>query len=273
MALGIGAAVELDMFKNLRFLLILAVMPILLGPACVKAPVVKPVEIIPVVQPTLPKTFGEIKIEEGIGIFLQYKSMHILIDPIGHPVSQMDYVLLTELPKEKDPAPWKANFPPDQKIVGLPKGISFLTNAGFSQVKGLASGQKILLKKEEAFLFLTGVSGKDASGETSGGYLMEFDNGRIVLFLGGLTDEAVLREFLYGLRDDGKEVDVLIINSDDEKKLAARLSLFQPKLGLILADNQGKVAPLKEEIFKTALTDELFSGSYRLVRFGDSIQF
>jgi hypothetical protein len=130
-----------------------------------------------------------------------------------------------------------------------------------------------MLKKDNAFLFVSGVQSKSPSGIMVNGYLLEFDNGRNILVSGEIANLDVLRPFLYGLRDEGKEIHMVFLYNGamNETTAAEILALFQPRLGVLFSGVSGQ--KFSNELFQQSLKDQLFEGSVLTAKAGDVFPF
>lgn len=219
----------------------------------------------PVEPPVVEKTFGEITYG-GLGTLrIQYKSIVVLTDPgvaSGELKRPLDYLVLT------DGRSAALEVRKDLKIVASDQTARAMAQHGFTQAKGLARGKKLLLKKDEDFLFISAV------GPEGSGYLLEFDNGRNIFVSGSETKEAVMREFVYGLRDDGKQIDLAFFSSRvGVEWCGVFIGLFQPQAAYILQSDGLDVAPLDESRLKTKLQEEMYSGQIQIPKPGDKIYF
>jgi len=224
----------------------------------------------------LDRTHGEIELLNPSAGLVSYKNMSILVNPLIirskdiQALPPLDYVLL---------AAGNPNYFGDQirsalkkktKIISPPQSRGKLNQEGFGNVKGLGSGGRVLLKKEKGYLFVQGVTDQTAPVHTNG-YFLEFDNGRTVYFTGALRKADSLREFLYSLRDDGKEIDMAIIDTKEltnTNQTAESISLLQPKLAVLIGAKS-----IDREDLDQKLKDQLFYGSLYFANPGDKIPF
>lgn len=257
-----------------RALLIGAALAALAAASCGKKAVRPPP---PVTEgPSLEKTFGEIRFTGAATQLISYKDIRLLVDPSFTSASlpALDYLLLTDAEPAHFSAGARAQLRKDLKTLASPTAAPVAREAGFSQVKALSPGQRLLLKKGENFLFVTAVGGE--SGRAVSGYLVEFDNGRNVLITGDRWNADPLREFVYSLRDDGKEIHVLILYSGSrgatENVLAQIIGLIQPQTAIVTPSVAG-ATPADEAVLRNALTGQMYGGSLRLAPTGDTFAF
>ncbi|MBV9080634.1 MAG: MBL fold metallo-hydrolase [Elusimicrobia bacterium] len=231
-------------------------------------------------RPTLEKTFGEAYLTGGDSITILYKDLRIMIDPNESAIltpgapEQTDFVLVTRAGATSD-IRWSA-LRRDQKIVGPGPAMDAAREGGLPNVKALSNGQRLMLSKSNvpgqpgAFLFVTAIEARNpASGELVSGFLLEFDNGRNVFVSSELVDVAVFRQFVYQIRDDGKEIDLAFLTCGGrraadrtlrtaDEELAGEIgALVQPKL-LVLLD----AARMDRSKFQAALESQMFSGQW-----------
>lgn len=228
---------------------------------CVRAPTV-PVSSgpLPVPTPSLEKTFGEIHFSEFPSSQITYKNISLIIDPtlLGSAANlKADYILFTKVQSSwSDAASLHALDPSQKIIVPASEGERFV-KSNFQQTKALQGNQKVLLKKDNNFLFVTAVQMQDsASKKTINGYCLEFDNGKNIFISGGITDMTVLRPFLYDLRDDGKEIYLALI-SGDQTAFVELISLFQPRLAVVQMNSK---STLDMQTLRQPLADAFFQG-------------
>lgn len=244
------------MMGSTRFAGIGLVVVALLG-GCVSTGVKKPPMPPPTPPPpSLPNTFGTITLGNGGEVMLRYKTMTLVLNAVTvNPQAPFDYLLLsgdTSIP---------ALLRKDQKIL-LPPEMETATRAlGFTEVKALSNGQRLMLKKDGAFLFVSVVhtAGKNA-------YLLEFDAGRNIFLSQGLSDSPSIREFVYALRDDGKEIHLgVFLNAPNTKAAGTLIALMQPQIPVLTT---GDPAELKQ-IF----AQEMYNGDVRFIHQGETIEF
>lgn len=199
-----------------------------------KAPQVVSPPVLPPAPPVIEKTFGEIIPGGGSTLLIRYKSITLLADPVlnvGDPLwdqlPSVDYLLLTDAqPHHWGGAVWEA-LRQNLKILGTDEAVQVLSKHGFTQSKGMAHVQRMMLKKGDDFLFVSVIQGHSASGKDANGYLLEFDNGRNIFISGEIKEETVMREFVYGLRDDGKQVDLAFVYDE------SFIELIQPQVAYV----------------------------------------
>lgn len=231
---------------------------------CQSAPQ-KSVPVVTIPQPTLEKTYGDIQFGAPYTSWISYKSINILIDPAQLPstLPPPDYLLLSGLGETYFGNGVSAVLNKDLKVIA-PAGVDKkIVEAGFANAKGLEKGVRLLLKKEGAFLFVSSAQ-KRSEGMS---YLLEFDNGRNVYINGDNTDADSLREFVYDLRDDGKEIHVGIFYKGTMDQLTQIIATLQPKTAYILESS------VDLPLLQNKLKDELYDGAVGLVRKGDKITF
>lgn len=270
-------------------------------------------------KPVFNKTFGAIRYVGLATLIIEYKNMNILIDPcfdstgsLGMNVNKLmassesdrimrlippsfgvdalpplDYLLLTDTQATHFGATARDKLRKSLKILGPPSILTQLTQSGFNQAKGLSSGQKLLLQKEGTSVFATALQSRNpVSGQVVNGYLLEFDNGRNIFISGEIVDLAVFREFLYGLRDDGKEIymaflysgslqtaDDKALQSMDESMAAEVTGLLQPNFSVLLQTDSLNITQFQPAKFQEALANQIFSGTFFFPKSGDLIEF
>jgi len=241
-----------------RFVFLTMAAGLLFQAGCHRKAVTPPLP--PPLPPVVEKTFGDVEMD-GSGLALQYKGMRILIDPTPSLLSAQggvaDFVLFTRA--AAIPA---GGFRPDQKVIGPGDGNAAATRAGLARYKVMAGGQRLMLSKDQAFAFVGGMKGRGAAGETVNGYLLEFDNGRNIVVVGSFADASPVREFVYTLRDDGKEVQLgfFSIPAPGGENGAAELAgLLQPRLAVFTGGQKADSAALK-----AGLEAQIFNGEWRL---------
>lgn len=238
--------------------------------------------------PVLAKTDGEIRVSGNATMLIEYRDFRLLVDPVFGSVPAVpgpfDFVFLTDLHPAHFDAAARMLLRKDGKMI-VPPGVAAVLRAdGFSAIKELSTGSRLLLEKNNSHMFVTAVHGKDARrGISANGYLLEFENGRNIFISGELVDPAAMREFLYGLRDDGKEVHVGIFygpaqearkteNPSPEGRLAGIISLFQPRVAALVQFETGS-GKLDEKKISMELSEQLFFGELRVLKPGDAIPF
>lgn len=170
----------------------------------------------------------------GNDLLIQYKSLAIKIE------NSQSIKLSSSSSKDIDfhvftsSSPFNIQGNIDEKIFLPANLIDSIRKIGFRNVKELPIQRKILLKKEGVFVFFSAFIGFDDNKHVCYGLLFECDNGKNILVIDGNAQEDSLREFLYSMRDDGKEVDLLIEIADRIDSQCSLEKLFQPKRTLIL---------------------------------------
>jgi hypothetical protein len=230
--------------------------------------------------PALEKTFGSLATNPDGGLAILYKDLRIAVDAPARALSatapSLDFLLLTTAAKA-----WPPEVRRDLKVLAPADAAEAAKKAGFSNAKGLATGQRLMLSKAGAFLFVSAVQQRNpATGALVNGYLLEFDNGRNVFLSGDSVDLAPMREFVYGLRDDGKELHLAVVNATkapaegralraaDEALAAELASLLQPRVALIVDEGGVDAGKLKE-----AFGSQIFDGSWRVVSPTETVPF
>lgn len=262
---------------------------ILIG--CPKATKIPPVA--PPVKPVFEKTFGEITYGGGATLLIEYKDIHILVDPLFESgalqkegLPPLDYLLLTDC-QPHHWSPQTKDLRKNLKIIAPPEEIEPIESQGFTQAKGLSNGQRILLKKNDGFLFVTVLTSRNpATGRQVNGYLLEFDNGKNLFVSGETVDEAVIREFVYGLRDDGKQVELAFVyagglkskNNDtwqscNEPCAAMMIGLLQPRVAVLLQTDAPESARFNEDLLRSQLKEQIYYGGLYRPSPGDVIAF
>lgn len=245
--------------KNQRVLLICAVLGLAgcvkTGPGPGQAPGTPPVSLPP--PPVFERTFGEVTFLRNASLPIQYKQMNLAVDPVPGVPDDIDYLFLTDVsPFHWDPG-LRQMLRKDQKIIAPAMAVRSLKQEGFINTKSLDAGQQILLQKEGAHVMVSAIPNLNAGGGSVSSYLLEFDNGRNV-FLG--TEEvglAVLRDFLYRLRDDGKEIYFAFIPANEDA--AEIISLLQPRFAFVRPSQYG-ARPIDEAALRQQLKDQIFNG-------------
>jgi hypothetical protein len=256
------------MNRILRFSLLIPF--VLVG--CMKGPLVKP-PVTPEVglPPTLEKTFGEVHVGKGNTLLIRYKDIVLLVDPSELPAGDIDYLLLTDgSPSHVTPAVL-GGLRKNLKTMCPPDVAQTMGKNGFTSVKGMTSSQRVQLKKGDGFLFVSVVQAKNsATGLLTNGYVLEFDSGRNIFISGDIAQIDVLRQFLFSLRDDGKEVHMGffydVASSQDASLRAQIISLFQPQVAVV--NKSAGDSKLRQE-----LKDQLYSFEPHIVTVGDTLTF
>lgn len=232
---------------------------------------------VPVSQPVFDKTFGEVEIGGGSTLSIQFKSIHLLVDPFQFQddASSVDYLLLTDGKSVHFGSGSTQGIRRNLKIICAKNAERDLQRKGFTQVKSLPPGSRILLQKNGGSLFVTSFENKTASGKESvNSYLLEFDNGRNLFISGDLPEADLLRETVYQLRDDGKEIHFgFIYASSAEDNCAKLLALLQPKFGFVISSGAPNPPQIKEDVFRSKLKEELFDGFALIPRRADKFPF
>lgn len=273
----------------------------------------------PTAPTTLEKTFGEITYGGLSTLVIKYKDITLLVDPVFEPVGSLgatkakldtlrtpgqiqrtlppalafdrlppiDYLLLTDGQPHHLGAIAKNGLRKNLKILGTNEAVAKLQSAGFTQSKGLSQVQRIMLKKNDGFLFVSVVQGRNpASGELVNGYMLEFDNGRNIFISGEIVDESVLRQFVYDLRDDGKQIDLAFVyggglhttgdkvwQSANEDLAASIIGLLQPRVAMIVQTEGLDTTTFDKAVFNEKLKDQIFSGAALFPVPGEAISF
>jgi L-ascorbate metabolism protein UlaG (beta-lactamase superfamily) len=273
----------------------------------------------PVGPAKIEKTFGEVTYGGLATLIIQYKDIVLLVDPVFEGVGllgnvkskldtlrtpgqiqrtqapaltmeglpHVDYLLLTDSQPHHLGEKARKGLRKDLKIIASNEAVEALKKDGFTQSKGLSQVQRIMLKKNDAFLFVTVVQARNpANGELVNGYLLEFDNGRNLFISGEIVDEAVIRQFVYMLRDDGKQIDLAFMyggglrtmtdkvwQSAGEDMCANFIGIIQPRVAYVVQAEGLDVASFDAAILKTKLQDQIFSGEMTVLKPGDKIPF
>jgi len=270
-------------------------------------------------HPRLQKTFGEVSYGGAGTLLIRYKDIVLLVDPLIEPpeaslgpysyklkgmsgenlkrsqasslywdnLPSVDYLLLTDaLPHHFGPSA-KQYLRKSIKILCPPESEKIVQQAGFNSAKSMTTGQRILLQKKDGFLFVSAVQSRNSvSGVLTNGYLLEFDNGRNLFIGGEIVDMAPLREFLYGLRDDGKTIHLAFLyggglrsaagdalESLDENEAAEVISLLQPEITALVQTDSFNLCHMEMEALRRAMQSQISSGSYYIPKDGDIIPF
>jgi hypothetical protein len=192
----------------------------------------------PPAAPHFEKTFGSIQPLPNGGLAIQYKKIALLLDP---PVAQpeVDYVLLTGADSRRWNSSVQVGLRKNVKILASSADAPIIQKQGFTQVKASGPGQRLLLKKEDGFLFVSATAGQ--------GYFLEFDNGKNIFVAGDVSNPDALREFVYALRDDGREIEIGFFQigpGTDMAALASTIGLLQPKNAVLLREPGAKTLDL-----------------------------
>jgi len=256
--------------------------------SCVGPTTKQPIRVPPPEITFLPKTFGDVHVAKGVPFSIQYKSIHIRIDsvfPIGESQKDKafaDYLILTDLQSHHIDLKAQSSLRRDLKIISPVAAKTELTQWGFSKVKGLEEGQRVLLKKEGAYLFVNAVSDGNTPSAMNA-YLLEFDNGRNLFVSGEVKSADLFREFLYGLRDDGKEIDIAFLyhrtqradetSEGEENRMSDIISLLQPKIAVVMPSSKSGKIDINLSSLQNKLKDQLFYGDVYFSKSEDKISF
>lgn len=254
-----------------------ALMLIAVAAGCRTVPVAPRVPVPP--RPALDRTFGTLGLSPGAGSVITYKNLRIAIDPsaaqLKSEAPQLDFLLLTGYAAE-----WPSAVRRDLKLLGTSETAQAAARAGFSNAKAIGSGQRLMLSKTGGFVFVSAVQARHpATGKLGNAYLLEFDNGRNVFIAGDMVDLAPLREFVYTLRDDGKELHLAVIETGPGKEgetlrrpdeaLAAEIaSLLQPRIA-VLTDAGG----VSREKLAEAFGSQILNGEWYVASTADEAPF
>jgi len=250
----------------------------LMWTGCRSVPVAPPPPPLPP-RPTLERTSGEAVLRAG-GVSITYKGLRIAVDlppdDLTAAAPALDFLLVTATPRN-----WGAGVRRDLKIVAPADGAAAARSSGFINAKALASGSCLMLSKPGVFVFVSAVQARNPGlAALVNGYLLEFDNGRNVFISGDLADLIPVREFVYSLRDDGKQLQLAFINAGkapapgaalrraDEAMAAEMASLLGPRVAVII-DRGG----LDRAGLATAFTNQIFDGSWYVAASPDSVPF
>ena len=136
---------------------------------------------------------------------------------------------------------------------------------GAWEIKGPKSSGRSMLKSGDDFVFLT-VPRPHI-------YLLEYDNGRNLLIAGDTADPDSLRDFVYDLRDDGKEIYAGFFAKGpggDDASLAKTIGLIQPQIAILAVIGGSAV---NETVLRESLKSEFFEGPAVILKTGDEIPF
>jgi hypothetical protein len=206
----------------------------------------------PLPTPHFEKTFGSLNAFPNAGLAVQYKKISLLIDPPSAP-ADTDYLLLSGTDERRWSPALQAGLRKNIKILSSPTDAARIAKSGFTQVKALGPGQRILLKKEDGFLFASAAAGQS--------YFLEFDNGKNIFIAGDVADADSLRDFLYSLRDDGRAIEIgffRLTPTTDAAALAQTIGLLQPKNVVLLRAPGAKNVDLNA--LREQLKTEFFEG-------------
>lgn len=231
-------------------------------------------------HPVLEHTYGNVVIGAAGALMVTYKELRLAVDPSPSALASMaptlDFLLLTG---SNGPMVWPSGVRRDLKILAPAPLASAARQAGFVNAKALETGQRLMLSKTNGFLFASAVSSiNKAAGGAVNGYLLEFDNGRNVFISGDVVDEAPLREFVYGLRDDGKQLHLAFLNAGkasggaprrlDEAMVAEVVSLLQPRIAVLIPRET-----LNGDQLKQAFADQIVDGGWYVAAPQESVPF
>lgn len=217
----------------------------------------------PVARPALSKTFGVASNHPSGGLSVTYKDLRIAVN---EPDSALDFLLVTAQPKQ-----WPADLRRDIKIIAPADAADNARKSGFANAKALGPGQRLMLSKTGAFLFVSATQQRNpATGRLENGYLLEFDNGRNLYVSGAVVAVDPLREFVYGLRDDGKELHLIFVpaRASEEARTAELVSLLQPEIAVVV--DRGGVS---RALMADALAAQIFGGSWYVAAPSDNAPF
>ena len=262
-----------------KSLLVIAMIALWAG--CRTAPVAPPVPIPPPPpHPTIEKTFGAVTFPPGGGLSIAFKDLRLAIDPAPETLTAMasglDFLLVTAAPPI-----WPSNIRRDLKIVCPSDAVAAARAAGLVNAKALGAGQRLMLSKSGVFAFVSAVPARNpATSSLVNGYLLEFDNGRNVFISGDLVDLAPVREFVYSLRDDGKQLQLAFVSaahaaapgaplrSPDESMAAEVSALLGPAVAVIIDRGGVDRAKLQE-----AFTAQIFDGGWYVATPSETVPF
>ncbi len=138
---------------------------------------------------------------------------------------------------------------------------------GVPRIKSAPGGKKSMLKQGHDFVFVSAVSKN---------YLLEFDNGRNLFITGEAEAPESLREFVYDLRDEGKEIYAGLFfrrAQQNETALAQLVGLMQPENAIVLRSPMIGLSPLHEPTLYKALRDEFYENPLAIVTDAREIPF
>lgn len=160
------------------------------------------------------------------------------------------------------------------------KSLNFLVDTdmmGQPEIKGAKAGKRTMLKKDNDFVFVSAMTNRNVvTKEPADNYLLEFDNGRNIFIAGDVTDIESLRDFLYDIRDEGKEIYAGFFfrgPGADEATLAQFIGILQPSTALIGKGGADTLPPLDQAALQQALKNELFEGAAVPLMAGSTIPF
>ncbi len=216
----------------------------------------------PLTKPVFDRTFGDLTVGEGATLLIQYKGMNILIDPMFIPdnADNLDYLIFTGGFLPESFKTLRKNL----KIVCPKSEEKPIQSLGFSQVKGIAPGSRIMFQKNGGFLFVSVLENRFGAqpGTAGNSYILEFDNGRNIFVAGDALEPGSLKLNIYQLRDDGKEIHFGFFHGEpgQEEKVAQMVAMLQPKIGFITPQTSAMELKLSSDKFQTRLKEELFDG-------------
>jgi hypothetical protein len=86
---------------------------------------------------------------------------------------------------------------------------------------------------------------------------------------GRLSSVDVVREFTYGLRDDGKEIHVGIVSADTDQMAAEAIGLLQPQFSFYCSGARD----VDQKTIDKMLAEQLYPGVFSLLKRGQSVSF
>ncbi|MFN0117440.1 MAG: hypothetical protein ACKVQC_03985 [Elusimicrobiota bacterium] len=203
------------------------------------------------------KSTNQIEIRSSKSLSIQFDQIKIVINSLPPSlVTVADYFFLTGGPF---PSGFFEALRKDIKIICPSLLSKSIQEKGFTQVKGLEPSSRLMLKKENHFLFVTALT-LSVHGEKQMGYFFEFDHGRHILISLIPDNTNSFREFTYSLRDDGKELDQVYLLDFNELKstvVSELAGLLQPKALILIKDPK---TPYNSVQMKQYLKDQLFEG-------------
>lgn len=148
---------------------------------------------------------------------------------------------------------------------------------GSPEINGANPGKRAMLKKDDDFVFVTALQNRGAGANaTLNSYLLEFDNGRNLFLSGEIANPDDLREFIYNLRDDGREIYAGFFYGRagaSAASLAKTIGLLQPINALVLQVRDSGPSISNEAAFRSALKEEFFEGAFVILKSGSDIPF
>lgn len=190
---------------------------------------------------------------------------------------QTDYVLLTDAQPHHFSDAVRSTARKNIKIIASTGEAERIKSDGFTEVKAVTGGQRIMLKKDNSFVFVSAsMSQNPLSKRQVNSYLLEFENGRNIFISGEVFTPDALREFLYSLRDDGKEIYAGLFYRQAEQKeetLAQVISLIQPNNALLLQSDIPGQTKLDEATLRGALLTELYEKPLMVLKNGSEVPF